>query len=170
MDQKGRHILRKLGSTWNFEVGSGWSWIERVVVPIRWLGKLDLSSRIHIWSSFCKFWLLVPLHFVCACVIDTVGSLSRIFHSFFQVTRTMVVHNVNHQFSTSCFEYLVDLEEHIADGCCLPGFDWFIQDFIDIIVIHDHNIQISPAWLVWERASKITENISLGIYRGDGCA
>ena len=66
-------------------------------------------------------------------------------HSFFQVTRTRVFYNVNFRLATSCFEDFVDIEERIADGCLLPVFDWFSQDFIAIIVIHDHNIQISSA-------------------------
>ena len=42
------------------------------------------------------------------------------FDSFFQVTRTLVVHNVNLWVATSNFEDLVDIEERITDGCCLP--------------------------------------------------
>ena len=68
-----------------------------------------------------------------------------LFHSFLQVTRTLVVHNVNFRFATSCFEDLVYLEERIADDCCLPILDWFSQDCIAIIVIHDDNIQTPPA-------------------------
>ena len=149
---------------WSKKVGICWeSWVqpgilkevkgdcafERLDSPIRWLGNLDLSSRIQTWSGFFKFWFFVPLHFVCACVVEPVGSLSHMFHSFFQVTRTLVVHNVSFHFDTSYFEDLVDLEERIAYGLCLPAFDWFSQDCIAIIFIHDHNIQISPAWLLW---------------------
>ena len=77
--EKGSHMLRELGSPWNFEGGSRWSRIYKLAGPIWWLENMDLSLRTHIWSGFCKFWLLVLMHFVCACVVEPVGSLSHNF-------------------------------------------------------------------------------------------
>ena len=170
MDQKGRHMLRDLGSPWNFDGGSRWLRIGRVAGTIYLLLNQDLSTIIQIWSGFCNFWLLVLLHFFCAYAVEQVGSLSHIFHSFFQVNITLVFHYLNLWFATLCFADLVYLEERIVDCFCMPVFDWFIQYRISIIVIHDHNIKISPAWLVWESSSEITETLSLDIEIYYGCA
>ena len=37
----------------------------------------------------------------------------------------------------------MDLEERITDGCCLPFLIGSAMNCIYIIVIHDHNIQIT---------------------------
>ena len=66
MVQKSRHMLRDLDLPRNFEGVSRWSRIEIVACPIHWLGNMYLSLIIQLWSGFCKFWLIVMLHFVCA--------------------------------------------------------------------------------------------------------
>ena len=54
----------------------------------------------------------------------------------------------------------------VAVACFLLGQ----PGLISIIVIHEHNIKISPALFVWESASEIIETLSLDIERDDGCA
>ena len=136
-------MLRELGSPWNFEVGSRWLLIERVAGPI-FLFLIRIFCResryeVVFKSSDCSF------HCISSVRVrwSQLGVYLIFFHSFFQVTITLVFHHVKFQFATSYFEDLVDIKEHIAEGCCLPVFNWFSHYCITIIVIYDHNIHIN---------------------------
>ena len=59
------------------------------------------------------------------------------------------------------------MSKSIADGFCLPIFYWFSQDCITIIIIHEHDIHISFAWLVWESAREITESFFIEVETDD---
>ena len=75
----------------------------------------------------------------------------------------LVIQNLYLRLQTSSLEILVDRCHCAKQVVCGPGFEWFGNDGVAVLVVCNHNVLVTSAGFCWESPRLIGEELASNI-------